>query len=111
MNQANDLHADQVREGQRREGTLHLANRASRPRRSAEARPKQFVAKGHDAILKELQDARARISIVTMSDATPVTGVLVGRDKYTITIGTEDGRRITIYKHAIESFEPAQQVQ
>lgn len=96
----NDVRADQHHEGQRRTGTL-----TARPGFSKAKRP--FVAKGHDAILKEVQDSEGRLLVTMMSDGSAVEGVLVARDKFTITLLTDEGRRRTLYKHAIESFEPA----
>lgn len=70
-----------------------------------------FVAKGHDAILKDAQDARGLLRIITMSDGANHTGKMVARDKFTITIeipidaDTGTSVRRTFYKHAIESFE------
>lgn len=68
---------------------------------------KQFVAKGHDAILKELQDSGATISVALLGDGSEIIGKLVARDKFTLTVLTAAGSRRTIYKHAIESFGPA----
>jgi hypothetical protein len=70
---------------------------------------KPFVAKGHDSILKEAQDAKGDLRIITMSDGAEHVGRMVARDKFTITIEIEklDGSTVrrTFYKHAIESFE------
>lgn len=67
------------------------------------ARP--FVAKGHDAILKRMQDNGGRISVTAMGDGARTAGKMIARDKFTITLKTDEGREITFYKHAIESFE------
>ena len=67
-----------------------------------------FVAKGHDAILKSVQDKQGIITVVLGTSGDVVTGALVARDKFTITIRTTS-HVVTIYKHAIEMFyHPAQ---
>jgi len=72
---------------------------------------KPFVARGHDAILKEAQDAGSMLRIITMSDGASHYGKMVARDKFTITIEitTDMGNgpvvTRTFYKHSIESFE------
>lgn len=81
-------------------------NEQQQPRRTLHAVKKPFVAKGHDAILKNTQDAGGTITITTIGDGSSVTGKLIARDKYTITVEIELGVRRTYYKHAIESFEP-----
>lgn len=68
------------------------------------AAKKPFVAKGHDAILKRAQDDRGHISIALMSDGSQIDGRLVARDKFTITVDVLGTGRVTVYKHAIESF-------
>lgn len=97
------VHQDQIREGKQR-STLHV-NAGSRTQQRGRT---PFVAKGHDAILKGIQDAKGRIIVMLMSTIEKIEGTLVARDKFTITVHTDDGRRITIYKHAIEGFEQAQ---
>ncbi|MGN8188641.1 hypothetical protein ACTJLD_21895 [Burkholderia sp. 22088] len=74
-----------------------------RPR--ATARP----PKGHDAILKAMQEERQLATIITTGDVT-FEGLVTGRDKYTITLLTKhpkDSTRLirrVFYKHAIEQF-------
>lgn len=82
-------------------------------RNASNLRPakKPFVAKGHDAILKGIQDAHGSIIVTTSGDGTEHVGVLIARDKYTITVKKDDGSCKTFYKHAVESFEPMPQVQ
>jgi sRNA-binding regulator protein Hfq len=63
----------------------------------------KFVAKGHDAILKNAQDAGSDIAIEFMS-GNQILGKLVNRDKYTITVLVPSGDKMTVYKHAIEFF-------
>ena len=94
------IRREQTNEGQRR-STLSTSGS-----RGASSQKKPFVAKGHDAILKGIQDTQGRIIIVTVGDGTEHIGSMVARDKYTITIQTDTGSRKTFYKHAIESFEP-----
>ena len=67
-----------------------------------------FVAKGHDAILKRIQDnPNSGLSILAASGEV-YKGRLVARDKYTITIERIDDSgnliRHTVYKQSIESF-------
>lgn len=71
---------------------------------------KKFIAKGHDAILKNAQDAGDMIKITAISGEI-VIGKLVNRDKFTITV-IEDatGDKATFYKHAIESFKIVKEV-
>lgn len=99
------MNHDQIRQEQQREGqrrTLGVKpgfeNRKRRP----------FVAKGHDAILKEVQDNEGYLTVTKAGDGSEITGKLLARDKYTITLLTDAGRRITLYKHAVESFEPVE---
>lgn len=63
----------------------------------------KFVAKGHDAILKNAQDASERIEIIAMSGDV-IVGKILNRDKFTITILEDSGKKRTVYKHGIESF-------
>lgn len=73
-------------------------------RASSVAPRKPMVAKGHDAILKGLQDRSAFIEIYPMCSDEPIIGKMINRDRYTITVELANGQRRTIYKHAIESF-------
>jgi sRNA-binding regulator protein Hfq len=84
-------------------GVSHHANTATMPAPVAPKKP-PVVAKGHDAILKGLQDARSLIAVNLISTDVPTIGNLVMRDRYTISLRIKDGRIMTIYKHAIESF-------
>lgn len=70
---------------------------------AAHRKSKPFVAKGHDAILKDLQDNKHTTEINLISGEAYKGATILARDKYTITIGV-GGNRVTIYKHAIESF-------
>lgn len=64
---------------------------------------KEAVAKGHDAVLRALQNDGRKITVFTITGKT-FTGKVVGRDKFTITVLDADGIRAVIYKHAIELF-------
>jgi RNA chaperone Hfq len=59
-------------------------------------------AKGHDAVLTAIMSQERTFTVILMS-GDEVTGKIVGKDKYTITI-RPDGktRREVIFKHAIE---------
>ncbi len=74
-------------------------------------RKSSLSTKGHDAILKSVQDNRGAVIITTIGDGTEHGGILIARDKYTITIKTDSGGSKTFYKHAVQSFEPIQKVQ
>ncbi|CAG9228988.1 RNA chaperone Hfq [Burkholderia vietnamiensis] len=71
--------------------------------------------KGHDAILKAMQEERQLVTITT-TDGSMFRGFVTGRDKYTITLLTPhpENDKATIrrvfYKHAIEHFYGVQQV-
>lgn len=75
------------------------------PAMPATASPRKpgMIAKGHDAILKGLQDRTAQISIFAISGEL-YEGAVVARDRWTITIRDKNNTNVTIYKHAIESF-------
>lgn len=70
---------------------------------SAPPQKREAAAKGHDAVLKALQ-SDGREVVITLMSGDHVIGKVVGRDKFTITMQVDDGRRMVIYKHAIESF-------
>lgn len=85
-----------------------------RPRpefRPDQARPEQprkkFVAKGHDSQLQDAQYGKFPVEITTMGDGTVIHGLITRRDKFTITLritrGTDAGKELIVYKHAIES--------
>lgn len=104
------MNHEQVRQDQMNDAARRTGGNNRDVRRLSPAK-KQFVAKGHDAILKSVQDNRGAIIITTIGDGTEHGGILIARDKYTITIKTDSGGSKTFYKHAIESFEPIQKVQ
>lgn len=60
-------------------------------------------SKGHDAVLNAIQSQERDVVVVLMS-GDEITGKIVGRDKYTITVRDDKGRRQVIYKHGIERF-------
>jgi sRNA-binding regulator protein Hfq len=64
-------------------------------------RPTPLV-KGHDAVLKAIQESKQTATIVTRAGEVFV-GQITGRDKFTITLLTGTIRRI-FYKHAVEQF-------
>lgn len=98
MNDNAQIRNEQQRDAERR--TL-----SARPGHTSKPPRKPFVAKGHDAILKKVQDLGGEIGIMPMNGDSLIVGKLIARDKYTITVLTKDGREVTFYKHAIESFE------
>lgn len=100
MNDNIQIRNEQQRDAERRTLSVRPGNTSKPPR-------KPFVAKGHDAILKKVQDSGGNIGIMPMNGDRLIVGKLIARDKYTITMLTA-GREITFYKHAIESFESAQ---
>jgi sRNA-binding regulator protein Hfq len=71
------------------------------------AKKQPFVAKGHDA---QLMDAQNNVTPTTISliSGGSYEGIIVKRDKYTITLrhaeglGLEAGQDEIFYKHAIE---------
>jgi sRNA-binding regulator protein Hfq len=67
------------------------------------ARPK-FVAKGHDRQLEEAQFGKFFTTILPMGNDEAYLGKIIRRDKYTVTIMSEQGVESMVYKHAIESI-------
>lgn len=82
----------------------------SPPRQSSAPPRKEGIAKGHDAVLRALQNDGRHITIFTLSGKT-LKGKVVGRDKYTVTVQDADGIRAIIYKHAIELFYGAERTE
>jgi sRNA-binding regulator protein Hfq len=103
----NDIRTDQINDA-RRTLSVRPDARRTEPRRT-DAPRRAHVAKGHDAILKQLQDDKSQVRVMTIAGET-VTGTIAGRDKFTITINEESTvigampEPVTLYKHAIESF-------
>jgi RNA chaperone Hfq len=98
----------QISEGRDRErGTLHA--RPGHPKRQFDAkrdtgtRPVVKFAKGHDAVLKRMQDNNSLVFIQPLN-GDGFEGRVKNRDRYTITLEV-GGRERVIYKHAIEYFE------
>lgn len=77
---------------------------SSKPR-SGNVRSPQ--AKGHDAVLKAIQTQERQVAVRAQSGET-YRGLIVGRDKYTITVKGSDGVRWLIYKHAIEALSASE---
>lgn len=83
-------------------GTLHAS--ASRPQRTDSTAGKtRHVPKGHDRILDTAQRSGNALTVI-LSSGEQIIGKLVGRDKFTVTVQTDYGRRQTIFKHAIDIF-------
>lgn len=98
------VRADQHRDAQRRT----LSPSAGRHPGKTMQKRKPFVPKGHDAILNEVQANEGYLTVTKMGDGSEITGKLIARDKYTITLLVDGTRRVTLYKHAVESFEPVE---
>jgi RNA chaperone Hfq len=94
MQDESRIRSEQVAEARRRTLTVQHGHtkKPSNPR--ARTSPK-----GHDAILAEVQQAKAAIT-VTLASGAVESGIVTGRDKYTITL---DKNKV-IYKHAIDKF-------
>lgn len=76
---------------------------AHRPRTGgSNPQRRESAPKGHDSVLRALQNDARQITVTLMSGERLV-GKVVGRDKFTITVMTAEARHV-IYKHAIESF-------
>lgn len=69
-----------------------------------------FEPKGHDAALSHVQNHALPISIQTLHGDTSITGIVVRRDRFTVTLERESKSNPgfvyheIIYKHAIESI-------
>lgn len=75
-------------------------------RNSSHDTSRKFVAKGHDSQLQEAQNNKFPVTLTLMSQLI-VSGIILKRDKYTITVrytaGLNSGMDEIYYKHAIES--------
>lgn len=91
---------DQIRQQQNREGQRRVQGGAGQFKPNAG----KHIPKGHDAILKRLQDEKCLVEVLMLDRDDPIVGVIVGRDKFTITVAY-DGYEECIYKHAIASFK------
>ena len=69
----------------------------------ADGQQKKFEAKGHDKQLQEAQNARHEVDVCTISGR-QFNGEITRRDRYTVTIRTDD-QTLIIFKHAIETIE------
>lgn len=97
----------QISEARDREqrGTLHTRTGSSPKRRydNNGGKPAVKFAKGHDAVLKGMQD-NGSLCRVQPIHGDLVVGKVLNRDRYTITLDVNGTKRV-IYKHAIEFFE------
>lgn len=64
---------------------------------------------GHDSVIKAIKDQGRHLTVEKMSSGEKVTGLIVGRDKYTVTLlATVEGKaapvRRVIFKHDISEF-------
>ncbi|WP_199153518.1 RNA chaperone Hfq [Chromobacterium sp. ASV23] len=67
----------------------------------------QHRFKGHDAVLARAQDAKKEISI-RLIDGTYVSGVIVARDRYTVSLRIPSKGVWIYYKSAICGFSVAE---
>lgn len=86
----------------RESGTVVSHRRPSVPART-------FEAKGHDAALAHCQNYAQPVSIQTLNSSAKVTGIIVRRDRFTVTLEREGASNGLVYheiifKHAIESI-------
>lgn len=78
-------------------------NNSTQPR--LDASKTAFQAKGHDAVLKSAQDRQAPVQFTI--DGKEKTGVIVARDRYTISVIFDgDDSATIVYKHVISMFKP-----
>lgn len=82
---------------------------AYQPRPAEVIAPKRFVAKGHDSQLQQAQYEKTPVLVISQGGM-EYTGVIVRRDRYTVTLtlssGLNAGRQAIVYKHAIEVLIP-----
>jgi sRNA-binding regulator protein Hfq len=119
-NTTEDHRSAQTQEGRR----LSLPDRGPKTFRNPKSPMRRHVPRGHDAILADLQERRAEVAVLVMGTEGSYEGRIVGRDKFTITLQPtlrravpgesstpehksfdKDEAPVTIYKHAIESFQ------
>ena len=65
--------------------------------------PSSPKTSGHDTVLRAIQNKGAMITIKFLSGET-MSGTLVARDSYTLTVRTPNDVRNVLFKHAIERF-------
>ena len=107
------IRKDQVAAGRTlslKEGyTPRPRNDFNKPKSHYNKGPRTTTPKGHDAVLKRIQESGEQVELILMSGDT-VSGTIFARDKYTVTIAwTTNGQNAEdmhsiIYKHAIESI-------
>lgn len=91
------------------ESGTHVAKRrivVNQPRPESSSASKDFKAKGHDAVLKAVQD-RKTACVFKTTNGESVRGQIIARDRYTISVlvdGELDAR--IYYKHSIAYFQP-----
>lgn len=88
---------------------ISAARRSSAPPRDMGAKKKAFVAKGHDAQLKEAQNEGYFVTLTTMLGER-FEGKIIRRDRYTVTLKSSANGVFTdevatiYYKHGIISL-------
>lgn len=91
--------------GEERTRPMRVENNRGRPNPGPARKP--ATAKGHDAVLKSIQDDGREICI-TMQSGEKIVGTVVARDKFTISVRVPSslcGFLVwVVYKHAMESF-------
>ena len=82
------------------------ASSSDKPRSST---PGKYIAKGHDAQLQQAMYSKSPVTLHLLGMGSPysITGTIVRRDKFTITLahlgGDFSGMEEIFYKHAIAS--------
>lgn len=75
---------------------------------------KKYTAKGHDAQLQNAMYSKSQVRLQLLGKEKSVIGVIVRRDKFTITLQHSLGEFINMeeifYKHAIESVLVHQEI-
>lgn len=94
--------------GYERRTTLRVSRRDQSTPHEDRPAPRKFTAKGHDSQLQDAQYGCHPVEVLTLHGEDSLKGVISRRDKYTITLklsgGTDAGKELIIYKHAIESI-------
>lgn len=108
MNFAKEQHAQQLHhervnrlEGGEQRHTLHPKQGYNKQQRREK---KPHIPKGHDATLKSAQDL-GEVIVVQPINGDSYTCTLLNRDRYTISVQLEDGKKRIVYKHAIEYID------
>lgn len=95
----------QIREGQTRT-TLHTKPGSRPPFERAKSRTRGGAPKGHDAILKDLQQRAATVEVFLnyeLNDKYEAVGTIIASDKFTISLKV-GSRVFVLYKHALQGF-------